>query len=79
MEVTNTKVDPKDQVPIESRTVSDAFEGKVYAHYFWINNERKKYWEVPPRQCDVTTLTGERVVCKSGEEYEHLIQELMDK
>jgi len=31
----------------------DAFEGRVYATYIWINAKGKKYWEVAPTACDV--------------------------
>jgi hypothetical protein len=48
-----------------SRTVVDAFEGKVYASYMWNNNTKKKYWEVPPLKCSVTLLSGEEKLCNS--------------
>lgn len=30
-------------VPTISRTITDAFEGKGYAEYYWSNNTQKKY------------------------------------
>jgi hypothetical protein len=74
METVTTPSDLKPYVPTSFRTVADAFEGKVYADYFWRNATNKKYWEVAPTECKVTTLTGETVFCKSTEEYEQLIK-----
>jgi len=39
-------------IPSNSRTLSDAFEGKVYGNYFWINTQG--FWEVEPQECKVT-------------------------
>ncbi len=64
-------------VPNTYRTVIDAFEGKVYTDYFWENTEGKKYWEVAPFECKVTTVAGEEVRCKTAEEYEALIKQFM--
>jgi len=50
-----------------SKTVVDAFEGKVYASYMWNNNTKKKYWEVPPLKCSVTMLSGEETQCHSDD------------
>jgi len=38
-----------------SIVVYDAFQGRVYANYIWINAKGKKYWEVAPTECDVCT------------------------
>ena len=56
------------------RFVQDAFEGKGYAEYSWINNTGKKYWEVKPVLCKVTLLSGEEKICSSMEEFEELIK-----
>lgn len=56
--------------PSVSMSVSDAFEGKVYAEYFWINTQGKKYWEVRPQTCKVTLLSGTEKTCESQEEFE---------
>lgn len=46
-----------------SKTLVDAFEGKVYGTYMWSNPTKKKYWEVPPMKCTVTMLSGEEKDC----------------
>jgi hypothetical protein len=79
MEVTNSSSSGKSYVPTIYRSVSEAFEGKVYAEYFWRNDEGKKYWEVPPIMCKVTLLDGEERFCKTTEEYEELIKVYMQQ
>ena len=61
------------------RTVQDAFEGKGYAEYYWINNSAKKYSEVKPVLCKVTLLSGEEKVCSSTEEFDSLIKVYMEQ
>jgi hypothetical protein len=65
------------KAPSVSMSVSDAFEGKVYAEYFWINAHGKKYWEVRPDTCKVTLLSGDEQTCNSQEEFEQLIKVYM--
>jgi len=62
-----------------SGSVSDAYEGKVYAEFMWIPDKTKKYWEVPPRQCEVTLPNQEKRLCHSTEEFDALVKELMEK
>jgi hypothetical protein len=40
-------------MPSVSKVVYDAFEGRVYASYMWINSKGLKYWEVAPIECAV--------------------------
>jgi len=67
------------KAPSVSMSVSDAFEGKVYAEYFWINTHGRKYWEVRPDTCKVTLLSGHEQTCKSQEEFEQLIKAYMEQ
>jgi hypothetical protein len=64
--------------PSASRTLVDAFEGKTYADYYWINVEGKRFDEVKPTACSVTRLNGEVVRCHSIEEYEMLVKEFLE-
>jgi hypothetical protein len=66
-------------VPATSITVSDAYEGKVYGDYQWINTEGKKYWEVKPFICKVTLLSGEQKFCHSKEEFDELVKVYMEQ
>jgi hypothetical protein len=63
---------------VTSKTISDAFEGKVYANYIWSTQKNKKYWEVPPLQCKVTLLSGEEKVCHSSDEFDGLAKQFME-
>jgi hypothetical protein len=70
VEITDTTIENGD--PSHSAIVSDAFEGKVYGSYQWINVTKKQFWEVPPTECEVTMPTGETKYCKSSAEFEDL-------
>jgi hypothetical protein len=59
--------------PAASDLVYDAFEGRVYANYVWINTQNKKYWEVPPMMCSVKPRGGDELTCHSSDEFETLI------
>ena len=37
-----------EKFPMVTDVVYDAFGGRVYANYMWINSQNKKYWEVSP-------------------------------
>jgi hypothetical protein len=56
------------------KNLSDAFEGKVYGSYEWVNREHKKYWEVAPSGCKVTLPSGEEKTCQSEEEWDQLVK-----
>jgi hypothetical protein len=59
--------------PSVSDTVYDAFEGREYASYIWINPEKKKAWEVAPMECSVKPRGQDEVPCTSPEEFEKLV------
>jgi hypothetical protein len=73
--LTDAKTNPK--VIWTTRSVYDAFEGKEYATYMWHTVEDKKYWEVPPFQCEVTLPSGEKKICHSDDEFSELIRPYM--
>jgi hypothetical protein len=54
------------------RFVLDAIGGQTYASYTWGSQPRKKYWEVAPMECHVTTLAGERLDCNNDDEFDSL-------
>jgi hypothetical protein len=54
-------------------TVFDAFEGRGYASYIWVNAENKKYWEVAPKTCVVYPRGQPEITCKSSEEFKALV------
>jgi hypothetical protein len=56
-----------------SDTVSDAFEGKVYAAFFQRVDPVKKYWQVSPNVCWVIPpSSGEEKSCASSVEFHAL-------
>ena len=63
---------------VTSKSISDAFEGKVYADYIWSTQKNKKYWEVPPLVCKVTLLSGEEKICHSSGEFDELVKQFME-
>jgi hypothetical protein len=60
--------------PAFSYLVFDAYEGRQYADYFWMNTEKKKYWEVSPLVCNVQPRNAEQIFCQSDEEFASLIE-----
>jgi hypothetical protein len=61
-------------VPSVSDLVYDAFEGREYASYTWVNTQKKKYWEVAPMECKVKPRGKAEITCKSSAEFEGLIE-----
>jgi hypothetical protein len=53
-------------------TVSDAFEGRLYASYLWLN-PGKRAWEVQPTNCWVKPRKQEQITCKTQEEFDSLV------
>ncbi len=78
MEIVNTDAKSSPGTIITSKTLSDAFEGKVYGNYIWSTQKGKKYWEVPPLECDVALSTGEKKICHSSDEFDELIKVYME-
>jgi len=59
----------------KSKTLSDAFVGKVYGSYIWSTQKGKKYWEVPPLECKVTLPAGAEQKCHSCDEFDLLVKQ----
>ncbi len=55
-------------------TVFDAFEGRGYARYEWVNAQKKKYWEVAPAECVVYPRGQPEIKCKSSDEFDALVE-----
>ena len=60
-------------VIVVSHIVYDAFEGRSFASYRWVNAENKKYWEVTPEECMVKPRGQTEITCKSSAEFEELV------
>ena len=61
-----------------SKTLMDAFEGKVFGEYVWINSKKEKYWDVKPMICKVTILSGEEKICTSDTEFNDFAKAYME-
>ena len=42
-----------DKFPVATDVVYDAFGGRIYANYMWVNSQNKKYWDVSPSMCEI--------------------------
>lgn len=58
--------------PIVTDVVYDAFGGRIYANYMWINSQNKKFWEVPPSKCEIYIPDKPVEKCNSAEEFNKL-------
>lgn len=67
-----SKTGPRN-APQESATVADAFEGREYAEYFWINTKGQKYWEGKPFVRKLRPPNADEILCKSQNEFDYLI------
>jgi hypothetical protein len=68
----NTRADPKETMI--TSYVFDAFEGRNVASYNWISQTGKKYWEVKPIECSVKPAGGEKIYCKTTQEFEDAVE-----
>ena len=76
--ITATTVDKNTGQISNTQILEDAFEGKVFGNYTWFADKVKKYWEVPPFECDMIVMSGEKVVCSSTEQFEKLAGNYME-
>lgn len=60
--------------PMVADVVYDAFGGRVYANYMWINSQNKKYWEVSPSQCEIDIPGRPDEKCATSAEFDQLTE-----
>jgi hypothetical protein len=58
-----------------SATLMDAYERHVYAYYLWITKEGRKYWEVPPADCELNPVQQQKKICTSREAFDAFVAE----
>lgn len=51
--------------PVVADVVYDAFGGRVYANYVWINSQNKEYWGVSPSTCEIHVPGKPDETCKT--------------
>lgn len=62
------------KIPVTAAVVYDAFGGRMYANYMWINSQNKKYWEVSPSQCEIHIPGKPDETCKTAAEFDELTE-----
>ena len=55
--------------PMTSDAVYDAFGGREFAAYIWVNAQKKKFFEVPPTECDIDIPGKPQEKCDSIDEF----------
>ena len=76
VETLDAGVDKIFHKPEVNRLVTDAFEGRIYAQYSWMNLKDEKYWDVAPSICKVTfPASGEQRTCHSSKEFDSLVKQ----
>lgn len=63
-----------EKFPVVTDVVYDAFGGRVYANYTWINSHNKKFWEVPPSTCEIHIPGKPDETCKTNAEFDELTE-----
>jgi len=58
--------------PSVTDVVYDAFGGRVFASYIWVNGQNKKFWEVSPSECDIEIPGKPEEKCTSDTEFDEL-------
>lgn len=64
--------------PMVADTVSDAFGGRIYANYMWINSQNKQSSEVPPVTCEIHIPGKPDETCNTEEEFNKLVDRYFD-
>jgi hypothetical protein len=63
-----------EKFPMDTTVVYDAFGGRVYANYVWINSQNKKAWEVSPSACEIHIPGKPDEICKTDTEFDELTE-----
>lgn len=66
------------QGEIVAKNLVDAYEQRVYASYMWKADKVKKYWEVPPFECELTPPSSDVTHCKTQDEYDAFVASYME-
>ena len=60
-----------------THTLLDAFERREYAFYLWRVDDKKKYWEVPPKRCSLHAPQEDEAFCTSEDAYKAFVDRFM--
>jgi hypothetical protein len=76
IEKTDAKLDPG--TIWRTKILADAYEGRTIGLFSWHTEKGKKYWEVPPFQCEMMPPSGEKAICKSEAEFDEFVKTYME-
>jgi hypothetical protein len=62
-----------------SAMLVDAYERHLYASYIWITSPPKKYWEVPPTECELIPASQKKKICTSRDEFDAFVAGYLEK
>jgi len=65
--------------PSISKTLLDAYEGRVYATFYFVADKVKKYWEVPPKECTLVPSFSNKRYCTTEEEFEEFVAQYLEE
>ncbi len=57
-----------------SAVVYDAFGGRVFASYVWVNPQGKQFWEVSPSECDIEIPGKPDEKCTTDTQFDELTE-----
>lgn len=63
---------------VESKVLTDAFEGKDYGTFIFISKPNQSDYLVPPVECEVMLPSKGETVCKSSDEFDALVNQYME-
>ncbi len=62
------------KIPVTVAVVYDAFGGRVFANYIWINSHNKQYSDVSPSTCEVHIPGRPDETCKTEAEFDEMTE-----
>jgi hypothetical protein len=65
---------PAGKFPVISDVVYDAFGGRIYANFMWINSKNRPAFEVSPSECEIHIPGKPDQACKTAEEFDELTE-----
>lgn len=63
---------------VESKVLTDAFEGKDYGTFIFISKPNQADYLVPPVECKVMLPSKGETICKSSDEFDALVNQYME-
>ena len=61
-----------------TKLLFDGFDGQEYGSYLWRTDKSNKARGTTPIECHVVSPSGEKIICKSDEEFDGLVEAYME-